>query len=365
MHRDTKVLHCGPSPASTVGTVSKEHPGSRTSPQDAVAAALAELEEGTCALLFGSGMAAINCLLSLCNGGDRVVVAGDMCAGVNRALEKVFRRFFIMDRSIDLSDAQALQDAVHASRLLLLKSPADPVLQVADIRATVATAHAAGCLVAVDNSAMTGYLQRPLTLGADVVVYSSNGHLCGDRGISSGALVLRDRALAQGLQIIAEATGSGLDPLSAWCLLAGLRTLGVRMTRQQANAETIAKAMIGRDWVRRVHYPGLAEHPGHAMQARQAEGFGSLVALDVGERVFAERLASNLQFFTQDDVCGAVESVVSLPRPAVQTAARAAQSQESRSSEGVLRLSIGLEHPADLVEDLDRAARASLSAPGT
>ncbi|MDA8345096.1 MAG: PLP-dependent aspartate aminotransferase family protein [Thermaerobacter sp.] len=376
MRTDTRMVHCGPGfdaatgaiglPIHLSSTFRQDAPGvyrgydyARTAnpTRSAVEAALAELEGGARGLLFGSGMAALTALFSLLDSGERVVVGDDVYGGTYRVLDKVFKRFGLVTTFVDTTDLGRLEAEMRGARLLLLESPSNPLLRVTDIRRASALAHAHGCLVAVDNTFMTPYLQRPLALGADIVVHSATKYLGGHSDLVAGALVTADEEVGARLHAIENATGGILDPFSSWLLLRGIRTLAVRMERQQANAARIAQWLAHQAWVARVYYPGLAEQLGQDVQLAQAEGAGAIVTFELASAAERDGFVAGLRIFQLAESLGAIESLINVPALMTHASVPAARRQMLGISEGLIRLSVGIEDADDLVEDLDAAAR--------
>lgn len=374
------MVHCGPSFDAATGAIGlpihlsssfrQDAPGvyrgydyARTAnpTRSAVEVALAELEGGARGLLFGSGMAALTALFSLLDSGERVVVGDDVYGGTYRVLDKVFKRFGVVATFVDTADLGRLEAELRGARLLLLESPSNPLLRVTDIRRASALAHAQGCLVAVDNTFMTPYLQRPLALGADIVVHSATKYLGGHSDLVAGALVTADEEVGARLHAIENATGGILDPFSSWLLLRGIRTLAVRMERQQANAARIAQWLAHQSWVARVYYPGLEELPGHAVQFAQAEGAGAIVTFELASAPDRDSFVAGLRIFQLAESLGAVESLINVPALMTHAAVPAARRQMLGISDGLIRLSVGIEDADDLVEDIESAARSKVA----
>jgi len=375
------MVHCGPGFDAATGAIGlpihlnstfrQDAPGvyhgydyARTAnpTRSAVESALAELEGGARGLLFGSGMAALTALFSLLDSGERVVVGDDVYGGTYRVLDKVFKRFGLVATFVDTADLGRLDGELRGARLMLLESPSNPLLRVTDIRRASALAHAQGCLVAVDNTFMTPYLQRPLALGADIIVHSATKYLGGHSDLVAGALVTADEEVGARLHAIENATGGILDPFSSWLLLRGIRTLAVRMERQQASAARIAQWLAQQPWVDRVYYPGLAAHPSHDVHLAQAEGAGAIVTFELAAEVDRDGFVAGLRIFQLAESLGAVESLINVPALMTHASIPAARRQALGIRDGLIRLSVGIEDADDLVEDLDSAARGKLSA---
>lgn len=321
--------------------------------RDVLQETLALADGGCRALAFASGMAALDCLCRLFAPGDRIVVTEDLYGGTYRLFERLQRPLGIEAVYVDTADTPSVAAALAAgARALFVESPTNPLLKVADLAALGRLAREHGALFFVDNTFMTPLLQRPLELGADVAVYSATKYLGGHDDVVAGILVAKAPELAERLAFFHNAAGAGLGPLDSWLVLRGLKTLGVRLARQQASARVVADFLANHPAVARVHYPGRPEHPGHARQQRQAAGFGAMVSFELAEPSRAGEILARARLFLFAESLGGVESLITLP--AVQTHADIDPRTRARLgvTDGLLRLSIGLEDPGDLVADL-------------
>lgn len=327
-----------------------------------VEAQLAALEEGRHALAYGSGMAAIAALTRLVAAGEEIVAGDDLYGGTTRLLAQVAPQQGIRVRWADATDPEALAAALSpATRLVLVESPTNPLLAVVDLAAAASAAHAAGALLAVDNSLLSPALQRPLALGADVVVHSATKALCGHSDTTAGAVVTADPDLHRRLAFHQNAEGTALAPFDAWLLLRGIKTLALRVERQCATAARVAQLLATHPEVERVLYPGLPEHPGHAVQCRQASGAGPMVSFSTGDAGRSRRVVDALRLFTITVSFGGVGSVASLPRYMSHASVPADLAHRLAPPRDLVRLSLGIEDADDLLEDLD-AALASAAA---
>lgn len=318
--------------------------------------ALAALEGGAAGLLFASGMAAITNVLLLYQSGDHLIVSEDCYGGTYRVLAAVFRQFGLAVSFVDTSSLTAIEAArTAATKAILVESPTNPLLKIADIRAIAAWAAANGLTTIVDNTFMTPYLQRPLELGADIVVHSGTKYLAGHNDFLCGVVVAREAAVGQRLRFLQNATGSILGPQDCWLLLRSLKTLAIRMERHQSNAGAVAAWLTQQQVVRNVYYPGLAEHPGRAVLEAQASGYGGMLAFTVDSIERVQTVLRRVQLLRFAESLGGVESLITLP--AVQT--HADIPVEIRAQLGItdtlLRLSIGIEAPEDIIADLAQA----------
>jgi cystathionine beta-lyase len=324
-----------------------------------VEAQLAALEGGRHAAAFASGMAALTALTRLVAPGEEILAGDDLYGGTTRLLAQVAPRQGIGVRWVDAADPAALAAALSpATRLVLLETPTNPLLEVVDIAAAAAVAHAAGVLLAVDNSLLSPLLQRPLLLGADLVVHSATKALCGHSDTTAGAVVTGDPDLHRRLAFHQNAEGAGLAPFDSWLLLRGVKTLALRVERQCAAAQRVARFLAGHPRVERVLYPGLPEHPGHAVQRRQASGAGPVVSFTTGDPELSRRVIEALRLFTIAVSFGGVGSTASLPRRMSHASIPPDLAERLAPPADLVRLSVGIEDVEDLVEDLERAFRS-------
>jgi len=317
---------------------------------------LAALEGGTGALAFASGMAAEDCLLrTVCSPGDHVIIPDDAYGGTFRLFSRVYEQWGVSHTPVRISDLAAVRDALAArhARVIWVETPTNPLLGIADISALAALAREAGALLVVDNTFASPYLQRPIALGADVVVHSTTKYLGGHSDVVGGALVVADAGLGERLAFQQNATGGIAGAFDAWLTLRGIRTLAVRMDRHGANAARTAEMLAAHPAVGQVLYPGLASHPGHELAAKQMRGFGGMVSFRV--RAGAQEAAAvcaRTRLFTLAESLGGVESLIELPGR--MTHASAAGSALAVPDD-LVRLSVGIENADDLVEDLRQA----------
>jgi cystathionine gamma-synthase len=321
--------------------------------REAFQTALASLEGGSRALAFGSGLAAEATLLLTLAPGDRVLLPDDVYGGTYRLLARVLRTWGLEHDVVDMTDLDALRAALRPeTRVVWIESPTNPLLKVVDIAAVAEIAHEAGARCVVDNTFATPYLQRPLELGADVVVHSVTKYLGGHSDLVMGALVTSDGELAERLAFLQNAVGAVPGPMDCYLALRGLKTLAVRMRAHCEGARAVASFLAGHPRVRRVHYPGLPDHPGHAVAARQMADYGGMVSFEVDSAEEAARIARSTRLFFLAESLGGVESLIEVPAPMTHASVAGSPLQVP---ETLIRLSVGLEHPEDLIADLDRA----------
>ena len=317
---------------------------------------LAALEGGTRALAFASGMAAEDCLIrTICRPGDHVLIPHDAYGGTYRLFDKVLAGWGLNYHPVPVSDPAAVRAAVaaHGAKLIWVETPTNPLLSIADIGLLAEIAHSAGALLAVDNTFASPYLQQPLSLGADAVVHSTTKYIGGHSDVVGGAIVVPDLDLADRLAFMQNAVGSAGGPFDAWLTLRGVKTLSVRMDRHCANALAVATMLAGHPKVARVYYPGLPEHQGHEVAAKQMRGFGGMVSfLHADGPPAAIEMCGRTRLFTLGESLGGVESLIEYP--ASMTHASVAGSPLAVPPD-LVRLSVGIENSDDLIEDL-RAA---------
>lgn len=324
--------------------------------RDALEAAIAALEGGCRGFAFASGMAAISTVLSLFSAGDHLVVTNHVYGGTDRALNHVFNRFGIGATFVDAGDAAALAEAVRPNtRGLFLETPSNPFLTIADLRAAVALARERGLLTVVDNTFMTPYLQRPLELGCDVVVHSATKFLGGHSDVVAGLAVAREAETARRIRFLQNALGGVLGPHDAWLTLRGMKTLQVRLDREQETARQLAHWLRTRPEVAAVYYPGLADHPGHAVHASQASGPGAVLSFRLASEEIARRLYRRRRLPALAVSLGGVESILSVPARMSHASLSAERKRALGIDDTLVRLSVGLEDPCDLIADLDQA----------
>ncbi len=329
----------------------------------ALEALIAELEGGAAGFAFASGMAAITAVLQLFRAGDRVLISSNVYGGTYRVLDKVFQRFGLDCGIVDTSDLDALEAAITGDvRAILIESPANPLMTVTDIAAVAALAKRKGILTIVDNTFMTPYLQRPLALGADIVIHSATKYLGGHSDLVAGLAVVKDAALAGRLAFLQNATGGVLGPFDAFLLIRGIKTLAVRMDRHVENAEQIAAWLAGNEAVARVHYPGLKDDPGYAVNRRQAKNGGAMIAFALKDDYDYRTFFKSLKLISLAESLGGVESLACHPATMTHASIPRELRLKVGISDNLIRLSPGIEAAEDLINDLDQAIKASKEA---
>ncbi|MEQ1575786.1 MAG: PLP-dependent aspartate aminotransferase family protein [Vicinamibacterales bacterium] len=317
---------------------------------------IAAMEHGTAAFGFASGMAATNAVMTLLDAGDHVVVTDNTYGGTYRLFEQVLRRFQLEFTYVDTSRIDEITAAIRpTTRMLFIETPTNPTLQLTDISAASDAVHRSGLVVAVDNTFASPYVQRPLDLGADLVIHSTTKFLNGHSDSVGGAVVARHADHVERLRFIQNAAGAIIGPMDAWLVLRGTKTLPVRMERHNANALVLAEYLASHPKVARVHYPGLASHPQHDLARRQMRGFGGLVTFELGSLDRARTLLNGLQLVALAESLGGVETLIS--HPATMTHASVPPDRRVRIGipDDMVRLSVGIEDVEDLRDDLAQA----------
>lgn len=317
---------------------------------------LADLEGGARGLVFASGMAALTTLFLHFSAGDQLIVSRDLYGGTYRVLEQVFAKLGVTASYVDTSDTAAVVAALGPNtRALLVETPGNPLLGVADLEALGTLCRERGLLYIVDNTFLTPVLQRPLEFGADVVVYSATKYFGGHNDLCAGVLIARSADLGERLYFLQNSTGAILPPQDCWLLLRSLKTLALRLDKHCANALKVAHWLRRHPRVRQVYYPGLPEHPGHGLSLKQTRGFGGMLSFRVDSAETARQVLKSLRLISFAESLGGVESLMTLP--AVQTHADIPEAERLQLGicDSLLRLSVGVESPEDIIADLARA----------
>jgi cystathionine beta-lyase/cystathionine gamma-synthase len=374
----TDCIHAGNAPDPTTGAVAvpiyqtstyvqqgigknKGYEYART--QNPTRAALEEnltvLEGGAGAKAFASGMAAITAISTLVKQGDHVVCSNMTYGGTYRYYTKILARYGVAFDFVDTADPSAVERAIRPeTRMLHLESPTNPTMQLADIAALSELGHRVGAVVVVDNTFCSPYLQRPLSLGADIVMHSTTKFLGGHSDTVGGAAIAKSKEHVEWLGFVQNSSGAILSPMDSWLVLRGIKTLVVRMERHEENGRAVAAHLAKHPRVRKVHYPGLPDHPQHALAKKQMKGFGAMISFDLGSFENANALLSRVRLCSLGESLGGVETLIS--HPATMTHASIPQEERNRLgvTPGLVRISVGIEDLADLVADLDQALEA-------
>ena len=324
----------------------------------ALEVSLAALEHARYGLAFASGMAAEHAVFSLLNPGDHIVTVANVYGGTVRLFERLFSRYGITFSYVEGSDAQEFEGAIGSNtKLIWLETPTNPLLTIVDIGAVAAIARARGVLLAVDNTFASPYFQRPLELGADIVVQSTTKYIAGHSDVIGGAVLLNDASIYEELRFFQNTIGAIPGPQDVWLTLRGVKTLAVRMRQHEANAFAVARVLQDHPRVSQVYFPGLPQHPNHEVARRQMSGFGGMVSfrLKEGNRESVNAFVKKLKEFALADSLGGVESLVCFPMVMTHDAVPEKQRLELGITGDLLRLSIGIEGIDDLLADLKQA----------
>lgn len=378
---ETRAIHAGWEPDPETGaimppiyvssTFAQDAPGehrgyeySRTGnpTRTALEENLASLEGAAHGRAFASGMAAINTVLNLFEAGDHVIVGQDVYGGTHRLFTQVYEDYDLRFSFVDATDPDELREAMTpATELVWIETPTNPLMRVLDIEAVAGVAHANDAVVAVDNTFATPYLQRPIEYGADIVAHSLTKYLGGHSDVVGGALVTDDPDLDERLGFYQNSVGATPDPFACFLVLRGIKTLPVRMERHSATAGELASWLADHSAVETVHYPGLSSHPQHDEATRQMDDYGGMVSFDLDAPLEAvETVVSNTEVFTLAESLGGVESLIEHPASMTHAAVPADERRENGITDGLVRLSVGLEGVEDLREDLQRALSVAI-----
>jgi len=320
---------------------------------------VAALESATHGLAFATGMASIDAALRLLSSGDHVVCGEDVYGGVHRLMDKILSRLGLTFTFVDASDPSRVEAAVTKStRMLYAESPTNPMMRLADLAALGAIARARDLLFVVDNTFATPVFQRPFEFGADIVVHSTTKYLNGHSDMVGGMLLARRDDLAERLQFIQNAAGAVPGPFDCWLALRGIKTLPVRMRQHDAGGRRIAEWLSHDARVAVVHYPGLPSHPQHELAVRQMSGFGGMMSVETGSLERATRMVESVRVFSLAESLGGVESLIGHPATMTHAAVPKAMREAMGLSDGLVRLSVGIEDVDDLIADLDQALSA-------
>lgn len=371
----TRAIHAGQQPDPTTGAIitpvfqtstyvqpelgrhlGYEYGRTHNPTRAALEANVAALEEGTHGIAFGSGLAALDTIGKLLSAGEHVVCGEDVYGGSFRLFDRVFARFGIEFSFVDSSDLEAISAAVRSStRLVHIETPTNPMMRLTDLKGAAEIAHAAGALLSVDNTFASPFNQRPLTLGADIVSHSTTKYLNGHSDMIGGMVVVRDDEVHERLRFLQNAAGGVPGPWDCWLALRGTKTLHLRMRAHNANGQQIAEWLEEQEGVERVHYPGLPSHPQHTLAKAQMDGYSGMISIELGSYERARAFVESVQIFSLAESLGGVESLIGHPASMTHASVPAEIRRRSGVSDGLVRLSCGVEDVEDLIEDLDRA----------
>ncbi|WP_141505605.1 bifunctional cystathionine gamma-lyase/homocysteine desulfhydrase [Paenibacillus luteus] len=378
MRRKTKLIHGGTPfdphtgavsiPIYQVSTYKQEEIGvhkgyeySRTGnpTRHALEQYIADLEEGRRGFAFSSGMAAIHAVFSLLSTGDHIILTDDVYGGTYRIATKVLNRLGIEATFVDTTKQEEIDKALQPhTKALFVETPTNPLLKVTDIAKIAEWTKSKQLLLIVDNTFSTPYWQTPLALGADIVLHSATKYIGGHSDVVAGLAVVNNEELGEELHFVQNATGGVLGPQDSWLLMRGLKTLGLRMEAHEENARAIVARLSDLPTVHGIHYPGLPSHPQHELAKRQARGFGGIISFDVGSAEQAAAVIQRLQYFTLAESLGAVESLISVPARMTHASIPRERRQQLGITDGLIRISVGIEDAEDLVEDLEQSLQA-------
>lgn len=381
MNFNTKVIHGGQHhepatgsvnvPVFLTSTFAQKSPGIHSGYEYSRAAnptrqaledSLASIENGAKGLAFGSGLAAIDCVLKLLNPGDEVIAVDDLYGGTYRMFTRLFEKYQLKFNFINFDDVSKISDLItEKTKLIWLETPTNPLMKLVDIKAVCDLVKDQDILVAVDNTFASPYLQRPLDLGADIVMHSATKYLGGHSDVIAGALVAKDRELGEKLHFIQFASGGILGPHDSYLVLRGIKTLALRMQRHSENGQKIAEFLQNHPKVKDVIYPGLASHPQHDLAKRQMpNGFGGMVSFNfkAGEKADAVKFLEHVKVFTLAESLGGVESLANHPALMTHASIPADKRAEIGITDDLVRLSVGIEDSDDLIADLESAFNA-------
>ncbi len=328
--------------------------------REALEALIAELENGYAGFAFGSGMAATTAVLSLLKSGDRVLISSNVYGGTFRVLDKVFNHFGITYTISDTTDPAAFErDITPDVKAVMIESPANPLMTVTDIKAVADISHKHGLLVIVDNTFMTPYLQKPLDLGADIVVHSATKYLGGHSDVVAGLAVVSTKELAEKLAFIQNSTGCVLPPFDSFLLIRGIKTLSVRMDRHVQNAEKAAEFLKNSSAVKNVYYPGLEGAQGYEINKKQAKNGGVMISFELKDNYDINVFFESLKLIMLAESLGGVESLVCHPSTMTHASIPADIRQKVGITDGLIRLSTGIENIDDIIADLSQAIEKS------
>lgn len=377
MKFSTKAIHAGQEPDPTTGAVTVpiyqtstyaqeglgkhkgfEYARTQNPTRSALEQNLAALEGGKACFAFASGMAATNAVMTLLQAGDHVIVSDNTYGGTFRLFDKVLRKFGVEFSYVDAREPQNVEEATRAeTRMVFVETPTNPVMSLVDIRAVSEITRRRGLRLVVDNTFMSPYFQRPLELGADIVVHSTTKYLNGHSDSVGGAVILNDEEDIRALAFIQNSAGAIISPMDAWLVMRGTKTLAVRMRQHDENGRIVAQFLSEHPSVKKVYYPGLKSHPQHDLASRQMSGFGGMISFETGSLENAKRVLEAVRVCTLGESLGGVESLIS--HPATMTHASVPETERARLgiTDGLVRVSVGIEDVEDIISDLDQALR--------
>jgi cystathionine beta-lyase len=329
--------------------------------REALEKLISDLEEGHAGFAFASGMAATTAVLSLFKSGDKIIISNNVYGGTFRVLDKVFNNFGIQYSIVNTSDLDEVRNSIDETvKAIYIESPTNPLMDITDIEEVSKIAKEKGIYTIVDNTFMTPYLQKPITLGADIVIHSATKYLGGHSDIVSGIVVVNSKELAERLHFVQNATGGVLAPFDSFLLIRGIKTLAVRMDRHNSNAKIIAEFLQNREEISKVYYPGFESHSGYEIQSSQAKGYGGMISFVLKKGYDYKKFLENLQIITFGESLGGVESLACHPASMTHGSIPYELRQKVGIVDNLIRLSVGIENAEDLIQDLKNALKESI-----
>jgi cystathionine beta-lyase/cystathionine gamma-synthase len=318
---------------------------------------VAVLERGVAAYAFASGMAATTAITQLLlKQGDHAICSDNVYGGTFRLFDKIVRHYGVEFTYVNTSNLSDVAPAIRPNtRMVFIETPTNPIMSITDIRGVSAIAHQSGCRVVVDNTFMTPYFQLPLELGADIVIHSTTKYLNGHSDSVGGVVVLKRQDDAERLQFIQNAAGAILSPFDSWLVMRGIKTLPIRMEAHNSNGMAVANFLANKKEVKKIYYPGLPNHPGHELAKNQMSGFGGMIAIDLGSLDLAKRFLERVKLCSLGESLGGVETLISHPATMTHASVPAEERQRLGITDGLVRLSVGIEDVEDLIADLEKA----------
>lgn len=317
---------------------------------------IAELEEGYAGFAFGSGMAATTAVLSMFKTGDKILISNNIYGGTFRVIDKYFSNFGIKYSVFNSSNIEELKNNIDDSvKAIFIETPTNPLMGITDIEEVAKIAKKNNLITIVDNTFMTPYLQKPITLGADIVIHSGTKYLGGHSDLIAGLVVVNNNELAEKIGFIQNSTGGVLSPFDSFLLIRGIKTLALRMDRHNSNAMIIAEFLKARSEVEKVYYPGFVDHPGYKIQSKQAKGYGGIISFLLKEGYDYKTFLGNLELVTFGESLGGVESLICHPATMTHAAIPSEMRQKIGITDNLIRLSVGVENADDIMEDLTKA----------
>ncbi|HUP59238.1 MAG TPA: cystathionine gamma-synthase [Thermoanaerobaculia bacterium] len=371
----TDCIHAGQEPESVTGAVTipiyqtstyvqpelgrhkgYEYARTQNPTRAALEANLAALERGKHGHCFASGMSATDTVFRLLKAGDHVIAGENMYGGSYRLFSRVLEKFGLQFTYVDTSNVDNLRAALRPNtRIVFLETPTNPMMTITDLAACADVAHKAGALVVVDNTFCSPYLQRPIELGADIVVHSTTKFLNGHSDSVGGVVVSNSDELAEQIGFLQNAVGAILSPFDSWLVLRGVKTLAVRMKRHEENGIAMASYLVNQRKVKKVNYPGLPDHPQHELARRQMNGFGSMISFELGSKENAKKFLDRVRLCSLAESLGGVETLISHPESMTHGSVPVEMRQRLGITPGLVRISVGIEDIEDLIADLENA----------